>query len=57
MKMFITETVVARLETACRLLHGIGNNNTKVAEIASEIQILSDDLRRVGPHLELAYPG
>ncbi|CAG7666142.1 unnamed protein product [Allacma fusca] len=50
------ETVVARLETACRLLHGIGMNNTRVAEISSEIQILSEDLRRVGPHLELAYP-
>ncbi|ODM93354.1 MIF4G domain-containing protein A [Orchesella cincta] len=50
------ETVVARLETACRLLHGIGGNNTRVNEISSEIQILSEDLRRVGSMLENTYP-
>ncbi len=40
-----------------RLLHGIGSNNTKVVEIGIEIQILSEDLRRVGPLLETQYPG
>ncbi|OXA50216.1 phospholipase D A isoform X2 [Folsomia candida] len=50
------ETVVARLETACRLLHGIGGNHTRVNEIGVEILILSEDLRRVGPLLETAYP-
>lgn len=49
--------MVARLETACRLLHGIGGNNTRVNEIGVEIQILSEDLRRVGNLLESSYPG
>jgi hypothetical protein len=50
------ETFVARLETASRLLHGVGDRATRLVEIAHEVHILADDLRKVGPLLETSYP-